>query len=202
MTSQEDESNPLAPLLRDAEEKLRRRLQEACEAEATGVRHKSADEIRRLEDSLLAAAMAAEQTITLRRHVRKQKDHGSAPGAPVPAPGPAEEQAGEEQGGEEQGSDEQPAHGTMPAVREFQDREGRAWRAWPVTPGVARNSRKTHYLGEFQQGWICFEALDSSARRRLPCARSRWEETEDERLEELLSQAIVVPERRPKDGAT
>lgn len=196
MTSQPDDANSLEPLLRDVEEKLRQRLQEACEAEATGVRHKSADEIRQLEDSLLAAAMAAEQTITLRRHLRQQKDQASAQRAPEPEPGPAEEQAGVDQAG-----DEQPAHGTMPAVREFQDREGRAWRAWPVTPGVARNSRKTHYLGEFQQGWICFEALDSSARRRLPCARSRWEETEDERLEELLSQAIMVPERRRKDDA-
>ena len=198
MTSPPDDTNPLEPLLRDVEEKLRQRLHEACEAEATGVRHKSADEIRRLEDSLLAAAMAAEQTITLRRHLRKQKENeGSAQADPEPEPAPPGEQTGVEQAGEEQA-----AHGTMPAVREFQDREGRTWRAWPVTPGVARNSRKAHYLGEFQQGWICFEALDSSARRRLPCARSRWEETEDERLEELLSQAIMVPERRRKNGAS
>lgn len=188
MAKPDDEANPLEPLLRDAEEKLRKRLHEACEAEASGIRHKSADEIRRLEDSLLAAAMAAEQTITLRRHIRKQQDEGSAPEATEPAPA------------EEQGDAEQPPQGTVPAVREFRDREGRNWRAWPVTPGVARGSRKTHYLGEFQQGWICFEALDSSARRRLPCARSRWEETEDERLEELLTQAIMVPERRRKDS--
>lgn len=184
----DDEASPLEPLLRDAEEKLRKRLHEACEAEASGIRHKTADEIRQLEDSLLAAAMAAEQTITLRRHLRKREDEGSAPEAPEPAP--AEERAAEEQ----------PPRSTVPAVREFRDRDGRSWRAWPVTPGVARGSRKTHYLGEFQQGWICFEALDSSARRRLPCARTRWEETADERLEELLSQAITVPERRRKDS--
>lgn len=193
MAKPDDDTNPLEPLLRDAEEKLRKRLHEACEAEASGIRHKSADEIRRLEDSLLAAAMAAEQTITLRRHIRKPTDEGSAKAAPEPEP--AEERA---DGG--QADEEQPAQGTVPAVREFRDREGRSWRAWPVTPGVARRSRKTHYLGEFQQGWICFEALDSPARRRLPCARSRWEETEDERLEELLSQAIMVPERRRKDS--
>jgi hypothetical protein len=193
MATPDDDTNPLEPLLRDAEEKLRKRLHEACEAEASGIRHKSADEIRRLEDSLLAAAMAAEQTITLRRHLRKQNDQGSTQAAPEPAP--ATERADDGRADEEQ-----PVQGTMPAVREFRDREGRSWRAWPVTPGVARGSRKTHYLGEFQQGWICFEALDSSARRRLPCARSRWEETEDERLEELLSQAIMVPERRRKDS--
>jgi hypothetical protein len=201
MTGRPDDTNPLEPLLRDAEEQLRRRLHEACEAEATGVRHKSADEIRRLEDSLLAAAMAAEQTITLRRHLRKQNEGGKAQAAPAPEPAPAGEPANDESANEEPASEEQPAQSTMPAVREFRDREGRSWRAWPVTPGVARGSRKTHYLGEFQQGWICFEALDSPARRRLPCARSRWEETEDERLDELLSQAIMVPERRRKDGA-
>lgn len=194
MISDPDDTNPLEPLLRDAEEKLRRRLHEACEAEASGIRHKSADEIRRLEDSLLAAAMAAEQTITLRRHLREQKDEGKAQAPPALDPAAAGGQANEVQ------ADEEPTQSTMPAVREFRDREGRSWRAWPVTPGVARGSRKTHYLGEFQQGWICFEALDSSARRRLPCARSRWEETEDERLEELLSQAIMVPERRRKGG--
>lgn len=196
MISDPDDTNPLEPLLRDAEEKLRKRLHEACEAEASGIRHKSADEIRRLEDSLLAAAMAAEQTITLRRHLRKQDEQGSTQVAAEQEPAPAAER-----GDEGQADEEQPMQSTMPAVREFRDREGRSWRAWPVTPGVARSSRKTHYLGEFQQGWICFEALDSSARRRLPCARSRWEETEDERLEELLSQAIMVPERRRKDSA-
>lgn len=196
MATPDDDTNPLEPLLRDAEEKLRKRLHEACEAEASGIRHKTADEIRRLEDSLLAAAMAAEQTITLRRHLRKQKDEGKAQEPPAPDPAPVAERANEEQAEEEAPLPQ----GTVPAVREFRDREGRNWRAWPVTPGVARGSRKTHYLGEFQQGWICFEALDSSARRRLPCARSRWEETEDERLEELLSQAIMVPERRRKDS--
>lgn len=196
MAKPDDDTNPLEPLLRDAEEKLRKRLHEACEAEASGIRHKSADEIRQLEDSLLAAAMAAEQTITLRRHLRQQKDEGKAQAPPASDPAAAGEQADDEQAEEEQ-----PPQSTVPAVREFRDREGRSWRAWPVTPGVARGSRKTHYLGEFQQGWICFEALDSSARRRLPCARSRWEETEDERLEELLSQAITVPERRRKDSA-
>jgi hypothetical protein len=197
MTKPSDETNPLEPLLRDAEAQLRRRLHEACEAEASGVEHKSASEIRRLEDSLLAAAIAAEQTIALRRHMRRQGEEGRAPEAPPEAPADTRPGGAERDAG---APGDEPVQGKVPAVREFVDSEGRHWRAWPVTPGVARSARKTHYLGDFQQGWICFEALDSTARRRLPCARSRWEETADERLEELLSQAIMVPERRRKDS--
>lgn len=190
MTKPPDDRNPLQPLLRDAEAQLRERLHEACEAEASGIEHKSASEIRQLEDALLAAAMAAEQTIALRRHISRQEEEQEegARRASAAAPGSGEQ------------SPEAPSDTAVPAVREFRDREGRAWRAWPVTPGVARRSSKTHYLGDFQQGWICFEALDNSARRRLPCARARWDETGDEGLEDLLSQAIMVPERRRKDS--
>lgn len=187
MARQPEDQKSLEPLLRDAEQQLRQRLHEACEAEASGIEHKSASEIRRLEDSLLAAATAAEQTITLRQRMRREEE-GSAQRRPAAASGNEEEER------------EPPSGSGVPMVREFSDDEGRSWRAWPVTPGVARSS-KTHYLGDFQQGWICFEALDSSARRRLPCARARWDETADEGLADLLSQAIMVPERRRKDSA-
>src|SRR5918911_153258 len=83
------EKDPLEPVLRDVEAQLRDRLREACEAEASGISTESAAEIRQLEDSLLAAAVAAEQTIALRRHIERRKagatgeqgDRGSAPDA-------------------------------------------------------------------------------------------------------------------------
>src|SRR5918911_5093018 len=65
--------DPLEPVLRDVEAKLRDRLREACEAEASGVANESAAEIRQLEDSLLAAAVAAEQTLVLRRQIARRK---------------------------------------------------------------------------------------------------------------------------------
>src|SRR5712664_383184 len=84
--------DPLLPVLRDAEAELRRRLHEACEAEARGIEDETASDIRRLEDALLAAAVAAENTLTLRRHIqrrdrapRKSGDAATSPDAPSPS---------------------------------------------------------------------------------------------------------------------
>jgi len=180
-------SSALEPLLRDVEEQLRRRLHEACEAEANGVVSQSAAEIRRLEDSLLAAAVAAEQAITLRRHIdgrRAEKgDRVSTTGENAPT------SVGRE-------ADERALR-----VREFRDSNGQLWRAWPVTPGLARHSRTAErYLGDFHKGWICFESLEGPARRRLPQQPSAWTELRDAELVELLAQAITAPQRKTRSA--
>lgn len=185
-----DNQDPLQPVLDNAESELSRRLHDACVAESSGVADKSSAEIREIEDSLLAAAVAAGQTIALRRYM---KEHG------------AQQEAGHE--------DERtslPAHAAPHAgspaeeialppgstVREFRDSGGRSWRAWPVIPGLSRTGRPKQYLGDFQSGWICFESLDTPDRRRLPCAPTRLVETRDEELERLLLEAIAAPERK------
>lgn len=195
------EQDPLQPLLDDAEQELRRRLHEACEAEAKGVSTESTAEIRRLEDTLLAAAVAAEQTITLRRHMKQRgpvererpirlddsADRKRKAGSAVP-----------ESGGSEMGTS-----GYTPGarVREFKDPEGHAWRAWPVVPGLSRASASGRgFLGNFQDGWICFEGLDTTGRRRLPCRQQRWMDVTDEELRELLAQAIDAPGRKTRSG--
>lgn len=176
--------DPLEPLLRDVEAELRNRLRDACEAEANGISTESADEIRRLEDSLLAAAVAAEQTITLRRHIAQRKSEG-AEHAESSAARPNE-----------------PAEPVL-RVREFRDADGQLWRAWPVTPGQARPGRTAErYLGEFHKGWICFEALESSARRRLPGQPAGWTELKDPELCHLLDQAINAPQRKRREPQT
>lgn len=172
------EKDPLTPLLHDAEAELRSRLRDACEAEASGISTESAAEIRRLEDSLLAAAVAAEQTLALRRHIERRAAETPPPAEPSPAP-PNE------------------ATESVPRVREFRDAEGQLWRAWPVTPGQARPGRTAErYLGEFHKGWICFEALESTARRRLPGQPAQWTELKDPQLCQLLQQAINAPQRK------
>ncbi len=179
--------DPLQPLLDEAEAKLHRRLHDACEAEAHGIASDSAVEIRRLEDSLLSAAMAAEQVLTVRRHMqRNAKAAEKSSGSGDPPPVTAEPEA-----------PQPPSEQAPTTVREFKDCQGRAWRAWPVTPGSARSGqpiRRT--LGEFQEGWICFESVDDSARRRLPRREARWSELREEELERLLDQAINVPGRK------
>ena len=175
MPSSPKPSNPLHERLAHAESELSRRLQEACETEAQGLSNPSADEIRDLEDALLSAASAAQQVITARRRLEE------APRTDSSSAGPPED----------------PAVST--AVREFNDETGRSWRAWPVVPGVtsARDASRRS-LGDFQEGWICFEALDNSGRRRLPRREPRWTELPSEELQRLLAEAIDARERKPR----
>jgi hypothetical protein len=185
--------DPLQPILEEAEDELSRRLHEACVAESTGLASKTSDEIREIEDSLLAAAVAAGQAISLRRHMQQRDEQKDARDAKLDE---ARAKAGTLERAAAAKEVADPDLPGMSAVREFRDSTGREWRAWPVIPGLSRTGKPRHYLGDFQQGWICFESLDSTSRRRLPCAPARLAETKDEELERLLLEAITAPERK------
>ena len=179
MPASPDPSNPLRDLLKEAEAELNQRLRDACEAEARGIASDSAREIRQLEDSLLSAAMAAEKVLAARRHLDTS---GSQEEQRVPTAEPA-------RGGDDT------------SVREFEDESGRRWRAWPVRPNLARAKEASRRsLGDFQEGWFCFEALDNSGRRRLPQRGRRWSDLRTDDLTRLLAEAITVPERKPRPG--
>ncbi len=169
--SQTSKRDSLQKQLDDAENELRGKLEDACEAEAKGVSTKSTEEIRRLEDDLLAAASAAKQTIAVRSKMKTANW-------------------------------EEPAGKDAVGVRELTDHEGRPWRAWSVVPGQSRaSSTGGQFLGDFQNGWICFEGLNSPLRRRLPYPRAKWPTIRDEELRHLLDQAIEAPIRVKKGGA-
>lgn len=206
--------DPLKPVLQEAEDELSRRLHEACVAESTGLASKTSEEIREIEDSLLAAAVAAGQAIALRRHIqeRDEKDRaGDAKIAEARSEAKKLERAAENKEDAEakkmaarrepSGPPDVPDRDLLGAsmVREFRDSTGQQWRAWPVIPGLSRTAKPRQYLGDFQRGWICFESLDSPARRRLPCAPTRLAETKDEELERLLLEAITAPQRKGAD---
>ena len=190
--SRTPEPDPLKTQLEDAEGELRRRLEEACEADAQGLSTESTEEIRRLEDNLLAAATAAKQTIAVRRQMnRRDLEEQQRPiNVDARVYTPKKQESG--------GRSETDSLG----VREFTDDKGRPWRAWPVVPGLSRSSSSGRsFLGDFQNGWICFEGLGTSARRRLPRDQVRWEDITDEELQRLLAQAIDAPvrEKKPQD---
>lgn len=195
--SSEPPQHPLQPVLDDAEAELRRRLHEACVAEAKGVSTESTQEIRRLEDALLAAAVAAQQTITVRRHMKSHAPEERERPIPInqasDAKSPADSQAGKSPDDSTVGeARERPDT----RVREFKDKTGRAWRAWPVIPGHSRTSASGRsFLGNFQDGWICFEGMDCTARRRLPQRQTSWASVTDDELQRLLGQAIDAPGR-------
>jgi hypothetical protein len=150
---------------------------------------------------LLSAAFAAERTIAARRHLRAAsaqaaeqsteatttRDRGTLDAQPDA--GPTTDGA----------ADQSPSGST--AVREFEDKNGRSWRAWPVTPDVSHaRTASRRSLGDFQEGWICFEALDNSGRRRLPRRGRRWSDLSAEELPRLLEEAITVPARKPSQS--
>ena len=204
-SSQTSERDPLKTLLEDTEDELRSRLHAACEAEAKGVSTETTEEIRRLEDDLLAAAVAAKQTIAVRSHMQRERatreeererptkadvaasreKRSTTPPASNPAP-----------------RGEPGAEREVMGVREFSDDRGRPWRAWSVVPGLSKASASgSQFLGDFQSGWICFESLGSSMRRRLPYPRSKWPNISDEDLRRLLERAMDAPLREKKAAA-
>lgn len=188
MASSPQHSDSLQPVLRDAEAELTRRLQEACEAEGNGVADASATEIRRLEDSLLAAAAAAKHTLRVRQRLEERSTSTAAPADSAQADAAEPEKAA--------ATSIMPADSFTGAVREFTDTHGRAWRAWPVTPGQSRTAQSKHFLGDFQLGWICFEGLDDSSRRRLAGHPPGWTELSERELRGLLERSVAAKERK------
>jgi hypothetical protein len=197
--SRPSDRDPLQSLLKDTEEELRNRLHAACEAEAKGVSTESTEQIRRLEDDLLAAAVAAKQTIHVRSHMKQvaQSEERERPIKTDVANGDIRSTTSRtdkpalklEESGERQ----------VMGVREFNDDRGMPWRAWSVVPGLSRASATGgSFLGNFQDGWICFESLGSSARRRLPFPRAKWPTLTDDELRRLLERAADAPLREKK----
>ena len=81
------------------------------------------------------------------------------------------------------------------AVRDFVDLNGVSWRVWPVTPeSLQPKTAAEDYLGEYGDGWLCFES--ATERRRLARYPVRWDELSDQELCSLLKAAAVVPTRK------
>lgn len=163
-------SEGTAETLERARAELARQLGEACEQTGTGELPETTGELLRLEDSLLAAARATEQMISLRRTARGDREVGQTP-------------------------EERIAADHREGIREFRDRNGLEWRVWSVIPGRASNKAQ-RYLGELRSGWLAFETLDGESRRRLAPFPAEWITMSDGELERLLEQAADAPIRR------
>jgi hypothetical protein len=197
--SQSSDRDSLRKRLDEAESELRQRLEDACESEAKGVSTESTEEVRRLEDNLLAAALAAKQTIALRGQIKGPTPTDREPPIKPDVAADRGRQGGAARTGRSEPKADKPDDKVVMGVREFTDEVGRPWRAWSVVPGASRaSSQGGQILGDFQNGWICFEGLGSSARRRLPFPQSKWLALSDEELKQLLQQAIDAPVREKK----
>ena len=83
-------------------------------------------------------------------------------------------------------------------VREFEDRRGRQWRLWAVAPSnrEGRDKPLEQLRPEYQEGWLTFETIDESERRRLPTYPADWATLDVGGLEDLLARATPVPRRK------
>jgi hypothetical protein len=97
---------------------------------------------------------------------------------------------------QEQGATDDTGEGE--AIREFTDRDGKAWRVWAVTPTHLKASRREATLGEFEQGWLAFETLDETARKRLPHYPADWVSMSEPKLQELLGLAVEARRAEPR----
>jgi hypothetical protein len=172
-------------------------LREACEAEANGVSSDSSHEVRNLEDSVFAAALAAQKTMKLRRQMeRLATGQHSLPSQNADAPAIKE---GTDTYEVHQAIDvvAEDAEATDTSVREFTDDAGHTWRAWPVIPRQSQtNAKRRGLLGDFQAGWICFEGVNIAARRRLPYRPASWATLTERDLRGLLGESIDAAPRR------
>ena len=194
--SKPSDRDPLQNLLDDAENELRRRLEEACEAEAGGVSTESTEEVRKLEDNLLAAALAAKETIAVRSQMKRGRHAERERPIKIDVAADRDTQAGAARKGNPESRVDERGEKAAMGVREFTDDELRPWLAWLVVPGLSEaSSSSRQFLRDFQNGWICFEGVGRSARRRLPYRQANWPNISDEELKHLVRQAIDAPVR-------
>lgn len=75
-------------------------------------------------------------------------------------------------------------------LREFQDRDGCAWRVWDVTPEKLHPAtRGEAYMRDYLDGWLAFETADGSTKRRLTPIPREWTAASDDELQEWLDRA-------------
>ena len=166
------ERGSTAEELERAREELARQLELACATPVRAVADETTGRLRRLDDALLAAARTAEGMIALKQRERAERQLADAPG-----------------------HDDRADEIHVERIREFHDRNGCQWRAWAVIPGQA-STTSTRNLGELRDGWLAFESMSDSGKRRLASYPSDWMTLSDSELELLLETAADAPVRK------
>lgn len=172
LAEQSDHAQSTAAEIERAREELARQLEEACSSAIGGTPGETTGQLRKLDDALLAAARTAEGMIALKQKARAEGIAADVPLADAP---PSEEH--------------------VERIREFADRNGCQWRAWAVIPGQA-STTSTRNLGDLRNGWLAFESLTGSGKRRLIDFPSDWMMLGDGELEALLERAADAPSRK------
>lgn len=162
--------------LERAREALARQLEVACATPINPTVGETTGQLRRLDDALLAAARTTEEMIALKQKARAERQALPAAEGSV-------------------ATDD--SH--IERIREFHDRNGCQWRAWAVIPGQA-STTSTRNLGDLRDGWLAFESLSDSGKRRLAKYPADWMTLSDDQLEALLETAFDAPVRKRATG--
>ncbi len=171
-SAQHPEPGSTAEELERAREALARQLEFACATPVRAVADETTGQLRRLDDALLAAARIAEGMIALKHRERSERQVADAPH-----------------------HDDRADELHVERIREFHDRNGCQWRAWAVIPGQA-STTSTRNLGELSGGWLAFESMTDSGKRRLASFPAGWMTLSDGELELLLETAADAPVRK------
>jgi hypothetical protein len=85
------------------------------------------------------------------------------------------------------------------ALRTYKDPDGTEWRVWRVVPDAISFSTLD---AAYREGWLCFERVDGTDRRRLSMARvpDEWDILDDSRLEALRQAAEPAMRRSTPTG--
>ncbi|GAC1651450.1 MAG: hypothetical protein NVS4B3_12150 [Gemmatimonadaceae bacterium] len=84
------------------------------------------------------------------------------------------------------------------AVGEFSDAEGDQWRVWSVDPDEMHpTTRAEAFTADLADGWLVFERVDGSEKRRLCPIPHRWEQAGADELQAMLRRAGSVVRRKP-----
>lgn len=78
-------------------------------------------------------------------------------------------------------------------LREFTDESGREWRVWDVQPeSLHPTTRAEDYLRDYLEGWLTFETVDGTAKRRIHPIPRGWDAASTDGLRALLGAAEQV----------
>jgi hypothetical protein len=174
-TMESEQSEPLAPQLVEAEETLKKMLEEACSAEVYGA---DTGQLIRIEEVLAIAGEAAKEAISIRR---KRRSGGSGRSRASTA------------AQQERALAEASALTPPDAHRIFEDSRGVRWDACAIHPSAPVG--RVQLPEPYRSGWLFFDSTNQ--KRRLSPIPAEWQSASDETLRALCEAAEIVPERAP-----
>jgi hypothetical protein len=170
-----EQSEPLTPRLLEAQETLKKMLEEACSAEVYGA---DTGQLIRIEEVLAIAGEAAKEAISIRRK------RGSGSGrARASKPGAHEVDAPEAV----------PAFAPPDTHRIFEDAHGVRWDACAIHPTAPVG--RVQLPEPYRSGWLYFDS--AIQKRRLSPIPEDWQSASDDMLRAMCEQAEIVPDRGP-----